>query len=121
GMALPPLAQRPRRIVYVGGVTPERGITELVDAMAEPRMAAAGGLDIAGPAAPAYLAALRRRPGFARTTYHGVLDRSGVARLLLQARVGVAILHPLANYVASRPIKVGEYRSAGLLVVASDF
>lgn len=112
---------RPMRVVYVGALTPERGVTDLVDAMADERLVAAGGVDLAGPIDAGYLAVLRARPGFARARYHGVLEPAAVAGLLGQARVGVAALHPYPNYLASRPIKVSEYLAAGLNVVASDF
>jgi glycosyltransferase involved in cell wall biosynthesis len=111
----------PMRIVYVGALTVERGITDLVDAMAHRRLSAAEGLDLAGPVDPGYLAMLSQRAGFAKARYHGVLEPARVANLLSQARVGVAALHPLPNYVASRPTKISEYLAAGLNVVASDF
>jgi glycosyltransferase involved in cell wall biosynthesis len=120
--ALPPDPRKlPMRVVYVGALTPERGVTDLVDVMAHERLGFAEGLDLAGPVKSDYLAMLRKRAGFAKASYHGVLDPPGVADLLSRARVGVAALHPFPNYLASRPIKISEYLAAGLRVVASDF
>lgn len=113
---------RRRRVAYVGALTPERGLTDLVDAMADPTLKpVAHGLDLAGPVGGDYLAFLRGRPGFAKVTYHGVLDPGAVRNLLSGVRVGVATFRAFPNYLASRPIKISEYLASGIAIVASDF
>jgi glycosyltransferase involved in cell wall biosynthesis len=51
----------------------------------------------------------------------GVLDRRGVAEVLGRSVAGLVTLHPLVNYLDALPIKMFEYMSAGIPVIASDF
>jgi glycosyltransferase involved in cell wall biosynthesis len=47
--------------------------------------------------------------------------RDAVNALLSHARAGLVVLHPTPNYLDSYPVKLFEYMSAGLPVIASDF
>jgi glycosyltransferase involved in cell wall biosynthesis len=51
----------------------------------------------------------------------GLLDRPQVAQLLARAKIGMVLLHPTANYLNAQPVKLFEYMSVGLPVIASDF
>ncbi|MCS7232279.1 MAG: glycosyltransferase family 4 protein, partial [Elusimicrobiota bacterium] len=51
----------------------------------------------------------------------GEVSHRNVYRLICKAKIGVAILHPRANYIESLPTKLFEYMSVGLPVVASNF
>ena len=105
---------------YIGGLSRARGLEEMLAAIAGCR--AGSRLALAGPFAPASLeATCADRPGWDRTEILGVLDRTGVRQLLGRARVGLVTLHPTPNHVESQPVKLFEYMSAGLPVVASDF
>jgi glycosyltransferase involved in cell wall biosynthesis len=64
---------------------------------------------------------MAKRAGWQKTDHLGFQDRSGVARVLQTSRAGLVILHPVQNYVDSLPVKLFEYMSAGLPVIASDF
>lgn len=117
-----PMRDREPLAVYVGGISEIRGIRGMVEALA--RVPSRYGLKLALAGtfpSEAFRAELVRSPGWARVEEAGWLDRAGVARTLGRARMGLLILHPVPNYVESQPIKLFEYMSAGLPVIASDF
>lgn len=109
-------------VAYVGGITVERCAVEMVDAMSKvtamprPRLALAGGVS-----PPLLMAELTALSGWDRVDYRGHLDRDGVRSVLAQARVGLALFHPVQSYIDSQPVKLFEYMAAGIPVIASDF
>jgi hypothetical protein len=117
-----PYTGRPPTFVYVGGIAVIRGAVELVAAIELLGDSTAARLELAGTINPASLeGVLRVLPGWSRVTYHGWASRSDVATLLARARAGLVVLHPTGNYPDAYPVKMFEYMSAGLPVIASDF
>lgn len=114
-----PYAGRPAAVCYIGGLTEERGLRELLQAarLLTPRPDPA--LVIAGRLKPAsFEAEVAETPN---ATFVGWQDRAGVADLMARSRAGIVAFHPTPNYVEAYPIKLFEYMSAGLPVIASDF
>lgn len=108
----------PRGICYIGGITRIRGIFQLLDAMRNLNVK----LILAGAFEPPNLdLACSRHPSWAKVIYKSYLDREGVADVLSTASIGMVTLLPNDNYLDSLPIKMFEYMSAALPVVASDF
>lgn len=116
-----PYEQRPAEFAYVGGLTSERGVWEMLQALnnlGETDIR----LQIAGSFSPASLeAAVHAHPGWSRVRFHGWIGRNEVASILGQVRGGIVCLLPAPNYVHAQPIKLFEYMAAALPVVASDF
>lgn len=109
-------------VVYVGGVTTQRGGLQMVEAIGKVRADLAAELHIAGNITPEQLAAsLSSLSGWKRTMMLGYIDRNAVRDLLGKARVGLVVLHPTDQYRPSLPIKIFEYMSAGIPVIASNF
>jgi glycosyltransferase involved in cell wall biosynthesis len=115
--------KREATLLYVGmRITRSRGAEEMVRAVGllpeklHPRLRLVGAWDSAELAGS--LACL---PGWSRTEYVGPVDRAGIAHELSKASVGLVLLHPEPNYVASQPVKLFEYMCAGIPVIVSDF
>jgi glycosyltransferase involved in cell wall biosynthesis len=114
--------ERPCAVAYVGLISWDRGLREMVEAMACLPGRLSARLVLAGPRSPGLMR--EARPYLAEGNQlddMGVLDRPQVAAVLGRVRAGLVILHPTPNYVASLPIKLFEYMAAGLPVVVSDF
>jgi glycosyltransferase involved in cell wall biosynthesis len=106
-------------VCYVGGIFLTRGAFSMVRALPllpGVRLLLCGRFEDA-----ATEAALRAEPGWAQVDYLGVLGREGVREVMARSRAGLVTLLPLPSYLDSLPIKMFEYMSASLPVIASDF
>jgi glycosyltransferase involved in cell wall biosynthesis len=113
---------RPHAIAYVGGISLQRGLREMVEAVSLLPEALHPKLKLAGEFFPDNLRnELGRMKGVERVEVLGFLDRTGVVNVLRQARVGLSILHSTPNHLISWPTKVFEYMCAGIPVIVSDF
>jgi len=111
-------AQKERAICYVGGIGQIRGIFEMVEAIGQTdvRLLLAGRFaDISQ-----YNQAVTM-PGWSQVQELGQLNRIEVARTLQRVMAGLVILHPTPCYPDSLPVKMFEYMSAGIPVIASNF
>ncbi|MBN1470742.1 MAG: glycosyltransferase family 4 protein [Syntrophaceae bacterium] len=111
--------RQPGFCVYVGGLTPLRGIVEMI------RAAAMGGKDyklvLGGTwSSEAYKRKCQAEPGWAFCEYRGFLSRTDMRALYAEAQAGVIAFFPEPNHLYSVPNKIFEYMSAGLPVIASD-
>jgi glycosyltransferase involved in cell wall biosynthesis len=113
--------RRGNDIVYVGSITRPRGLHEMVEAIGRVRSPHAR-LVLAGNFESVELQReAEDLPGWERVEFLGRLGREQLGEHLGRSRVGLVILHPERNYVASYPTKLFEYMAAGLPVIVSDF
>jgi glycosyltransferase involved in cell wall biosynthesis len=109
-------------VLYLGGISEIRGAHEMVRAIGkvkeslEPQLWLAGRFD-----PPALEGRLASEAGWSRTAALGWQTREQVAAAIGEARIGILALHPVPNFLDSLPVKLFEYMSAGIPVVASDF
>lgn len=106
-------------VVYVGDITPDRGISLLVDAMGDlPGVR----LTLIGRCAPSLREQLEATAlaGGVPLTMTGFLPYAEAWAMAVRHRVGVSPLLDLPNYRTSLPTKIDEYRSAGLIAITSD-
>ncbi|HEX8552984.1 MAG TPA: glycosyltransferase family 4 protein [Abditibacteriaceae bacterium] len=116
---------RQNSAAYVGGISEARGIRQMVEAITCLPQEFLGQFKVLELAGGFLSTTLRdeiiKLPGWSYANEHGVVGRAEVAHILANARVGLVVLHPTPNHLHSLPIKLFEYMSSGIPVVASDF
>jgi glycosyltransferase involved in cell wall biosynthesis len=116
-----------RTCVFAGSLSPDRGLFEVVDALAILRARGTDvRLELAGrPVSSEFLPGLvehaRRRGVEDLLRYHGVLSKDEVARFHGRGGIGVVTYLPTGNSIAGMPTKLLECMSLGLPVVFSNF
>ncbi len=118
-----PWDSRRESVAYVGGLTLQRAVREMVHAMALLPDSLPATLEFAGPEikGDANFAELRQHPGWRRVQHHGFIDQKSTFQILQKVRAGLVLYHPEPNQIESMPQKIFEYMGAGIPVIASDF
>lgn len=107
-------------VCYVGSIAQIRGIKELVRAMESTRTPVRLNL-VGGFAEASVEAEVWTYSGWNQVNALGIQNRLGVREVLKRSVAGVVTLHPASNYLDALPIKMFEYMSAGIPVIASNF
>jgi hypothetical protein len=115
----PDLADRSTTVIYVGGLSDNRGLRTMVDAIRtlgrpDVKLVLIGPLE-GGTTVPDLDAVADQ------VELTGRLDLASVEARLRDARVGLSVLKPIPNYMENYPTKIFEYMAARVPVVASDF
>jgi len=109
--------QKPN-VCFVGGMSRNRGISEVIQAF--DLVSSDARLQLAGKV-PAFVDGEIRSKTKPNVDALGYLDRSDVAVLMANSVAGVVTFLPSANHIESQPNKMFEYMSAGLPVIGSNF
>lgn len=107
-------------VCYVGALSEQRGLVEMVKAISltsqETLLCLAGRFVNDGSER-----IVRALPGWSKVVEVGYVDRDGLRRCLGRAAIGLVTLRPEPNYLLSHPTKLFEYMAAGIPIIASDF
>jgi len=109
--------KRKRVLCYAGGITEQRGITQLVQMMEH----IDAELQIAGKIEPEYKKKLEKMPGWSKVKFLGYLNRLEINKLYNRSLIGIVVLKDTPNHRDSLPIKMFEYMAAGIPIISSDF
>jgi len=121
GVVGPAYRERTPVALFTGGLTPTRCAPEIC-AMSDALRDIAGyqTVVVGRPDTPRYPEALSSTPGWDRVRYEGVVPMTRVRQLLGEARVGLVLNRPRADFIDLATNKLFEYMAAGLPVVSSD-
>jgi glycosyltransferase involved in cell wall biosynthesis len=106
----------PRRVVYVGHISPDRGSAEMTELA---RLLAPHGIavELVGPADAQARAHIEAAGDLVR--WHGFVPNEQALRLTDGALAGLSLLHDEANFRPSMPTKVVEYMAHGVPVITT--
>ena len=106
----------PRRVVYVGWLSPDRGSAEMVELgrLLKPHGIAVELIGQADGAARAHIEAGREF-----VHWHGFVPNADALRLVEGALAGLSLLQDEANFRHSMPTKIAEYMARGVPAVST--
>ncbi len=113
-------SQKKRQVCYVGAISTIRGIKEIVSAMEflndDTKLVLGGRFSDLDAERE-----VKTYSGWKNVEALGLIDRQKVGKVLGESVAGLVTLHPITNYIDALPVKMFEYMSAGIPVIASDF
>jgi glycosyltransferase involved in cell wall biosynthesis len=110
--------ERKNSICYIGGITRERGILELVEALgySDCQLSLAGAFD-----SEEIFNLAKENENWKKVKYYGQVDRQKIVEILSSSKIGMVTLRLTPNHLESLPIKMFEYMAAEIPVITSNF
>lgn len=113
-------SENSHKVFYVGSITAVRGIEEIVDALNFTQNNAS--LLLGGSFVDNKLEEkVKKMKSWRKVQYLGFINRQQIETCLSESIAGLVVLHPIPSFLESLPVKMFEYMSAGIPVIASDF
>ena len=109
------------RAIYVGLVSENRGLFDMIDAAELVNAEHPMRLRIIGPAVPGELEKARLQPGWRHVEYLDRMPQEEVFVHIAESDVGLAVLHDAADFSRADPNKLYEYMAFGKAFIASNF
>ena len=117
-----PYENRPPEFAYIGGITQIRSMVEIVQALGRLGVRRNIKLHMAGSFRPAeFRTKLETTAGWEHVVFYGWVGRAKIREILGCTRAGIILCYPHPGLRDAQPVKLFEYMSAGLPVIASDF
>jgi len=117
-MSIEPSKGKVNECAYIGSLDVARGINEIVEAM---EYTDSIRLNLGGQFKdPKLEKGVKNKPSWSLVNELGFLNREQIVDIFQRSRVGLVTLHALPNYIDALPVKLFEYMSAGLPVIASN-
>lgn len=108
-------------ILYIGGVSKIRGAFEMINVLDLLKPSYNVHLHLIGPLSPEKLIEeLQSLPSFNHVTVYGRLTIKDAIQKAHGVKIGLALLHPIPNYVDALPTKLFEYMMLGIPAIVSD-
>ncbi len=107
------------QIAYIGALYNTRGIKEIVQSLEyleDVKLVLAGEFF-----SKEFEEEVKSLQGWQKVDFRGFVGRDEVNEILQQSVLGLVTLHPTPSYVESLPVKMFEYMSVSIPVIASDF
>ena len=112
--------KKDNKVCYIGGISKIRGVDCFVESLKytldDLSLSLVGSFEN-----KKLFTSIRNKDTWNKVDYLGFLDRKGVVEVLKMSKAGIVTLYPVINYLESLPVKMFEYMSAGIPVIASDF
>ena len=109
-------------MIYVGQLAKVRGIIEIVRSLEYVDKRLQVKLKLLGKSMDSdFEREIRAIEVFSEVEFVGLVPHEEVFSHLSAASIGLVALHPTPRYITSLPLKMFEYMSAGLPVIASNF
>lgn len=106
-----------RNICYIGNITKERGIGQIVKAIEHVDCK----FHLAGNYEPReFRDELAALPGYSKVIEHGYVNREQAAEIFSECALGVVLFDRSPNHLYSLSTKMFEYMAAGLPILVSD-
>lgn len=118
-----PIKERSNLVYYVGDIKRSRGAIEMIEAIKIVSERKNVKLLLAGrfPEKCGLEEEIKRKYKRTLVDLLGIQNRCEIREMLSEVRVGLVVHHPAPNHNEGWPIKLFEYMSAGIPVVASNF
>lgn len=115
-----PWENKKNEVCYVGSIASIRGINELVTSLGLLKNPLR--LNLVGEFSENTVEKeVKQLSGWSSVNSCGQLGRNEVREVLGRSMAGLVTLHPIPNYIDAQPIKMFEYMSSGIPVIASNF
>jgi glycosyltransferase involved in cell wall biosynthesis len=105
-------------VCYVGGISRVRGIVELIKSLeyVDTTLHLAGEFESEG-----LKKEVENLNGWKKVEYYGFVNREKIKEILSICKIGIVTLLPIKKNLDGLPVKLFEYMSASLPVIASNF
>lgn len=109
------------RLVYLGGMTVERGLIDMVDMLSLVNKHAPARLWLIGEISESLLVEVKGRDGWKYVDYLGRKRQEDAFSYVEKSDVGLVLIHDVGDHSSTDPNKIYEYLAFGVPFLATNF